>query len=304
MEAAEWLVKLHAGDLSEAEQHALDTWRLQSVEHERVWRAALELKRTFGIVPADIGKSVLGRERLHRRAVLKTFAGLIAATLFASRYLPWREWIFDYHTATSKQREITLADGSDVMLNTDTAVDVTFTNEHRLITLHAGEILVETAPQARPLIVQTEQGGIRALGTRFCVRAETGISRQQTQVKVLEDAVEIRPANGSRASVLKAGQQTHFTRDKVHEPQAIQTASLAWSEGQIIADNQRLDDFVSELNRYRPGILRCDPAVADLRISGVFQIRDTDSALSIVEETLPVKLSYRTRYWVSIGPAE
>ena len=65
----------------------------------------------------------------------------------------------------------------------------------------------------------------------------------------------------------------------------------------------RLADFVQELSRYRPGWLRCDPAVADLRVSGVFQIDDTDRALAAVAHALPVRVERRTRYWVTLIPA-
>lgn len=71
----------------------------------------------------------------------------------------------------------------------------------------------------------------------------------------------------------------------------------------LYADNQRLGDFLQELGRYRPGVLRCDPAVADLRISGGFQVDDTDAALLAVARSLPVRVVTRTRYWVSVVPA-
>ena len=54
--------------------------------------------------------------------------------------------------------------------------------------------------------------------------------------------------------------------------------------------------------RYRPGLLRCDPAVAPLRVSGAFQLHDTDAVLAALPATLPVSVRYRTSYWVTIGP--
>jgi transmembrane sensor len=74
----------------------------------------------------------------------------------------------------------------------------------------------------------------------------------------------------------------------------------AWSKGFFYARNMRLQDFLNELSRYRFGILRCDPAVADLRISGTFQINNTDQILSALPYTLPVSVRYQTAYWVSI----
>jgi len=66
----------------------------------------------------------------------------------------------------------------------------------------------------------------------------------------------------------------------------------------------RLEDFTAELARYRSGVVRCDPAVADLRVSGVFSLRDTDRALENLTRGLPVDVVYRTRYWVTLRAAD
>lgn len=71
----------------------------------------------------------------------------------------------------------------------------------------------------------------------------------------------------------------------------------------MIADELRLDAFVAELERYRPGLLRCDPAVAGLRVSGVFPLDDTDRILAMLPSVLPVRVRQRSRYWVSIQAA-
>lgn len=87
---------------------------------------------------------------------------------------------------------------------------------------------------------------------------------------------------------------------------SITTSALdepAWIKGQLVADNVRLVDFIEELSRYRPGILRCDRAVAELRISGVFRVADTDEVLGILRRTLPIRLAQVTGYWVTVGPA-
>lgn len=161
---------------------------------------------------------------------------------------------------------------------------------------------METAPDPRPFLVQTNQGRIRALGTRFTVREISDSRGEQTQVTVLEQAVSNRPALVARETRLAAKQQARFTRTQPPLPTPAPAGEPAWIRGQIVANQQRLEDFIQELARYRPGILRCHPSVAHLRISGVFQINDTDQVLSIVAETLPVQVSRLTDYWVSVGP--
>jgi len=70
----------------------------------------------------------------------------------------------------------------------------------------------------------------------------------------------------------------------------------------LAADNMRLDAFLAELGRYRKGWLRCDPQVAALRISGAFQLADTDAVLANLAHLLPVQISARTPYWVTVLP--
>ncbi|KAG1069089.1 hypothetical protein G6F55_014487 [Rhizopus delemar] len=66
--------------------------------------------------------------------------------------------------------------------------------------------------------------------------------------------------------------------------------------------NWRLADLVDELARYRRGVLRCDPAVAGLRVSGAFPLADTDGSLRLLEKTLPVRISRVTPFWVTVAP--
>jgi transmembrane sensor len=212
----------------------------------------------------------------------------------------------DFRTAAGEQRRLALPDGSRLHLNTASAVDMAFAADTRGLVLYKGEILVETAfdptQLQRPFLVQTNQGRIRALGTRFTVREISNGRGGQTHVTVLDQAVSIRPALVTAETRLEAGQQAHFTRTQQPLARFAPVGEPPWIRGQIIADRQRLGDFIQELARYRPGILRCDPAVAHLRISGVFQISDTDQVLSIVAETLPVRVSRLTDFWVSVGP--
>ena len=74
-------------------------------------------------------------------------------------------------------------------------------------------------------------------------------------------------------------------------------------DGVLVARDMRLDEFVAEFDRQRHGVLRCDPAVAALRISGVFPLDDSERALAALARTLPVQVIYRTRWWVTLAPA-
>lgn len=309
-QAAHWLTTLYGGNAAPEDVKACEYWRAADPEHERAWQRAQRINQRFGVVPASLGLPALGRrERGERRRALKTLLVLMTAVpagYAAWRNTPWREWSADVRTATGERRELQLADGSRVHLGTATALDVIFDGNQRLLRLHAGEILVTTGADSeaaahRPFIVQTEHGRIRALGTRFVVRKEEAAS--QTSVGVLEHAVEIRPQAASGSPfVLQAGQQVRFDSARIDAVEAADPHAADWARGVLFADRMRLADFARELNRYRPGLLRCDPAVAELRITGAFQLDNTQSILDALPDTLPVEVHYRTRYWVTLAP--
>jgi len=68
-----------------------------------------------------------------------------------------------------------------------------------------------------------------------------------------------------------------------------------------VVERMRLADFVVELGRYRPGVLRCDGAVSKVLVSGAFPLADTDAVLRMLEETLPIRVRSLSRYWVTIA---
>ena len=147
-EAAQWLVRWHesAQDPQLAEQ--LAQWRARSDQHEQAWRRALQVNDKFGLVPPQLGMSVLSeRTELSRRRAIKSLVLLmtvVPAGVAGYQVLPWREWQADYATRTGQQRTLTLNDGSELTLNTDTALDVRYDRTQRLIRLHRGELLIDT----------------------------------------------------------------------------------------------------------------------------------------------------------------
>ena len=306
--AAGWLVRLH-DDATPDDLAACARWRAADPEHERAWQRAQKVDQKFSVLQPGVGLPALGREkRIDRRAAIKTLSMLLvagSAGYMAYRMTPWRDWTSDERTATGERRTVMLADGTRVDLNTASSFDIACSDKERRVLLHAGEILVETGPDTnrasgghRPFIVQTSQGAIRALGTRFDVREEQS---DATRVAVLHGAVEITPASMPELKrVVAAGEETRFTATSIDTVVTVDPHIADWSRGVLFADRVQLGDFTAELSRYRPGVLRCDPAVAGLHITGAFQIGNTDNILAALPDTLPVRVVYRTRYWVTI----
>lgn len=303
-QAADWLMQLHAGDASAQQRRDCERWRLSSPEHARAWSRAEKLLGKLGGLPPELAMPALDRSRSPaRRAAMLKLAALLATVPGAWLLLENSGWRHDYRTATGERREIVLADGSRISLNTATILDVRFDAQQRLLLLRGGEMLVETSPdpQGRPFIVQTAQGRLQALGTVFSVRQEAG----RTQLAVQASRVRVTPWAGGAARIVDAGQQVVFTQAAIGQLEMLDAGALAWRRGMLLADDMQLADFAQELARYRPGVIHCEPRVAGVRISGAFPIADTDAALVMLVSTYPVLA--RTRlggYWVTLAPPE
>ncbi|HEX7911449.1 MAG TPA: FecR family protein [Paraburkholderia sp.] len=315
MRAVEWWMELQSGRDTRAQQLALTQWRAEHPDHERAWQHICHVSRGFrsladatgdnhGAAAARAALTRAGTAR--RRTSVKALATLLftgGAAWMASEHVPWRAWNADVRTAFAERRTLTLADGTRVTLNTKSAVDVRFTATQRRLRLLSGEIMVRTGHargERRPFIVETAQGSLQPLGTRFALRQQNALCR----LDVFEGAVRIEPAEvPGLARIVHAGQRVRFTRADVGVPESISENEAAWTDGLIVASGMRLGDFVSELGRYRAGHLSCDEDVARLRLSGTFPLADTGRVLDTVTRTLPVEVVFITRYWATVRAA-
>ncbi|EZP41681.1 RNA polymerase sigma-70 factor, ECF subfamily [Janthinobacterium lividum] len=232
-----------------------------------------------------------------RRHAVKTLALLLAcgASLYAfERRSPWRGWMADYRTAVNQRRVVTLDDGTQLTLNTNSAVNIAYDGAWRRIELLAGEIFIATGKDAaqRPFFVDTPHGSLQALGTRFTVR----LHEQYASAGVLEGAVAVLADDGAQRLVLRPGEGAHFDGTGVHR-QALAPYGGAWLNGMLVARDMRLADFLAELSRYSDHPLSCAPAIAGLRVSGSYPLADVDAILDAVGASLQLRRHTVTRFW-------
>ncbi len=312
-QAAQWMMR--TGDAADAAtEAACAQWRQADARHELAWQRlqgiSQDLKSATGanVSGATAGQTILRYcEQRSRRSAMKWMAGGLG--LGALGWMGAREGLWDgstvYRTATGEQRVLHLPDGTVLTMNTDSAVALRYDERQRRVDLRSGEILIATAPDAagRPFGVKTPNGLLTPLGTRFVVR-QMDDGRGATRVAVFEGAVRVEPSARTQATrVVHAGEQAEFDDRALSSPTPVQTSGPAWTEGMLVANRMRLDRFLAELGRYRPGILRCDAEVAGREVTGAFRIDDTDKALEVLASVLDLTLRYRTRYWVTVGRA-
>lgn len=313
-EAAEWLATLQSGDAREEDYAGCRRWREQDARHEQAYRKVESLWQRFdGLNEEDAAATTVNavlagerrRHRLRNSGVLAVlFTALVGLGTFTDT-LPGRHMLADYHSGVGELRRIDLPDGSELLLNTDSAVDLAYSDGERRVHLRQGELWVDVSPDAnRPFVVDTESGTARALGTSYAVRTEDNAGMQ---VVVTESRVEVCAGAASRQCVQTvAGQSARIGDGALSGPQAIDAlTATAWTRRRLAVDNQPLAEVLAELNRYRRGYLHYDAAaLAGVSVSGVFSLDDTDRALDTLAAYLPIRVQRVSPWFVSVRRAD
>lgn len=280
--AAAWIVRLDRGDLSDAERAELDAWLSSDsrrmgafVRAQAIWSDA---DRVAALDPAA---STVTREAPPPRRYL--LAASIAA-LFAVGILAGLTVTFGYFsgrevTERGEIRRITLEDGSTIVLNTSSVVKVQFSENERRVLLREGEATFNVAHDTqRPFIVQARDVAVKAVGTSFSVRLRSAA----VAVTVAEGVVEVmRPTEATVEEVRVIGRNRQVLAAPA-KPMALAELTneqlsnrLAWQEGLLVFDGERLVQAISEVNRYSPKPVILDSAhLANQSFVGVFRTGD------------------------------
>ena len=295
--AAQWLALLESGSANEQDRANLQRWRDSCVSHEQAWQKAQALRQRFADLPSALALKSLDRPDPGRRMALKRALGAVAlvpAAWLISRQLPLDVWRADLHTVTGERKQVQLADGSSLQLNTASAVDVDL--QSRRLKLIEGELSLKV-PSASPLTIQTKFGQIIVSQSEICVRQQA----RGCRVSVYSGAVQLQPLRGP-VLALRSGQQISLQATGVGPISPFDVLAPGWREGMLMAKNQPLGDFLRELGNYRPGVLRWEPELEALRVTGSFRLDDTDRVLALLAASLPLEVHSRTRYWVTLLP--
>ncbi len=242
------------------------------------------------------------RRRKHalRALVLACSLAIPAAALLISPYP--RQWMADVRNGPSQWQTLQLADGSTLTLNGISAANLHFDSQQRRIELLQGEILVEVAHDStRPFVVQTPQGTLRALGTRFVVKREGDV----TVLSMLQSRVAAQSANGQQTLEVDAGSRALMHANQVRLAGTVEPSSIneAWRRHQLVVENQPLPDVLDEIARHRSGRVQFDrAALQSLRVSAVIPLDDSDQALQLLAQTLPIRVQSYTPWLIVVGP--
>lgn len=306
-QAIGWLLRVQACPPDPGAEEACRAWLDADPAHELAWRRVRSLdqewrgetsrlpRRSPGLAVDALSRAAQGGHRRHALKLLSVLGIAVPAGWLALESTPWQQGGANHATRAGERRSVTLADGSTVWLNTDSAIRLRYGAAERRIVLAHGEIHVQSgadaqAGQRRPLRVQSTHGLFEALGTRFVVR-EAG---SYTRLAVEEGAVAMRPARSADwVAVARAGECYAVGEDTTLRLAATAADASAWIDGLLVTHDMPLADFLAELARHRGAAIACDDSVARLRLSGVYRLDDIDAVLALLPQVLPVRIEAR-----------
>jgi transmembrane sensor len=198
-------------------------------------------------------------------------------------------------TGVGERATASLEDGSTVVLNTNSVLEINYSRLRRDVRLIAGQVLFKVAHDtARPFVVAAANRAVVAVGTEFEVRLEgekVRVALLQGRVRVESIAAHRGSAAGERVAVMAPGEQLIASSAGVVVNRTNVQELVSWQSGRVRFDNTSLTDAVAEMNRYSPTkILIDDPAAADVRITGAFRTGQSYLFAQTVSEAFPLKV--------------
>jgi transmembrane sensor len=315
-EAATWVARFDAGEVSAKDQAAFQEWLNRSALHREavaeygnLWSEFDALRQLTDVPAVDAGA------RDDRPARLKHAAPWLAACAAAVTLAVGGAVVLQskpqapivakiahsapaplfYETAIGGQKSITLADGSSVILNTNSRINVNFSAGRRDIHLVRGEAFFEVVhDKARPFTVYASNYVVRDIGTAFDVHlSKAGL----VEVRVTKGSVEVAPAVHAAGAdkglgVLVAGHDA-VLGEKVERAAVVSSADmgrkLAWRQGQLIYTGQPLGEVLADISRYSDiKIELADPALQNLPVGGAFRTDQIEAIFTALENNFGI----------------
>jgi transmembrane sensor len=301
--AAEWYVRLASEDATDADRDAFARWCEEGSEKRRAYEQIegllVEIDRTLTRAPsrgrASDGDAPSARRPASpsRTAIARWAAVLVLGFVGVGGWLAMRgQDAVAYATRVAERRSLELEDGSTVVLNARSSIEVDLSRRERRVELRDGEAFFDVAHAPdRPFVVRTAGGEIRVVGTRFNVRKD----RSGAAVTVVEGRVAVHaPAATDEADAqrtLSAGEQVQLTASAVGGIQRVDPErAMAWQSGRIVCDGDTLERVLADLNRYAKDFrFRAAPEVSDIAVIGTFRLDDADSVVRALEVSLGLR---------------
>jgi len=297
--AADWLLERREGQWSDERQIELDAWLEESLAHRiAYWRLDAAWGRADLL--GAMRRPAFQRPPVPKRKAWPNLLRITAAVLTVGAVAGALQWFEAgktgekiYATAVGERERLTLADGSQIELNTDTQVRTEIAANQRKIWLDKGEVYFEVKHnEKKPFVVMVGDHRITDIGTKFVVRRD----RNELKVSVLEGVVRLEDSRTSPKILTKgeiavaSANRTEIVRPS---PRALSDA-MGWQRGVLVFDHTTLADVAAEFNRYSTTkIVIADPKTASLTIDGTFPSNNSRAFMRLAQAVLGLSVDDR-----------
>lgn len=316
-EAIVWFTRMN-GRPSRTDRRDFRNWLAASSEHRKAYDDLCQLWVNMGpsaplLETADDRDLVEPLEKIRQlreeQRVGKVVGPIIAGCLAVLAVGCWfwlerptflQDLQADYVSKRGERREIILNDGSHILMDADTALDVSLSVAERRIRLLRGTAFFDVSHLGTPFVVEAENGEAHVLGTEFDVSMKED---HQVTVTLAKGSVKVAIAGRQKEAVLTPGESVDYGESGLGSiRKAVIEDEMAWHHGRLIFNNARLADVLAQIERYRNGrIVVIRSSLKDLRVSGNITLDNTDRALAAVQSLVGFSLHSLGKVTI-IGP--
>ncbi len=326
-EASLWVTRLDRG-LSDEETNTLRRWLSQNPKHKHcllematLWDRMDSLSVLSELFDPPVAQTQTQTTTKTKWSLKHTTWGIAASTLFAivafnlltpvtpvqeiAQQPPAKDTTTNtlYETGVGANSTINLPDGTQLSLNTNTQVSVTYSEHERLLVLNKGELLVDVAhDKQRPLRVQVGDRVVEAVGTVFNVYLK---DKLDFDVIVTEGKVHVKPVTHKTNTIADTIKEPGIIQElaqgeklsaRASKPVAVESIGaaiindrLSWRDGNLVFRGETLQDALNEVSRYTPDRFQIiDQRISSMRIAGLYKAGDVDGLLSALKENFNI----------------
>jgi transmembrane sensor len=302
-QAIGWLAQQRSGSFDADDQQRLHAWLAAAPEHGAAWdQLHARLRQTFAPLHETPASRALRKAPQSRRSILRGALGLgamgMGAHLLSQPGLPLASLAADLSTGRGQRAQFKLPDGSQVLLNARSAIDVQFDADQRRLRLLQGALLVDAQPGTQPLCIDSPYGGLSLAAGRCSVALHDGYAHAW----VLQGNAQLRAQNGA-GLLLAQGQGARFDGHGIQPLARERIGEGAWNRGLLELHDRPLAELLDALRPYHRGWLHVSASAAALRISGVFTLDHSERVLASLADILPLRIERRFGWWTQVDHA-
>lgn len=295
-QAMQWLLRLQENPSQEQLQQ-WQQWLQSDPDNGRIFKQCLVLDAKLTHLPPETVSSLLSLLPTKKTSLpqwskrIAIAASVVVAFIGISFYMQPSAEV--YTTSVGETGSYTLADGSEITLDSDTRLAVYYNDSQRRIELHKGQAIFDVAKQVhRPFLVVVDEITVTVLGTRF------NVNRVEDDAIIAVERGKVSVYDPTLGNTLLQAQQGYYSYDdRAVELAATQFAM--WQHGQIRFSHTPLNLAIDQLNRYQAKKLQLEQQqLSWLTISGTFQLNDITNTAQLLPKILPVEVVEKHNHWL------